>query len=62
MLRRLIASSPHELGKWCAYAVILLVPGTFVVLPVMWLIRLVVRKDYLHARDVARYCGMSLGQ
>jgi hypothetical protein len=40
MFRRLIASSPRELGKYCAYALILLAPGSFVVLPVFWLVRL----------------------
>lgn len=55
------AHSRHGLGKWGLYAVMLLAPGAFVILPVMWLLRLCVRKDYCHARDVARYCGISLG-
>jgi hypothetical protein len=40
MYNRLIAASPRELGKWCAYALIMLAPGSFVVLPVLWLVRL----------------------
>jgi hypothetical protein len=41
MLHRLIASPPRNLGKWCAYLLILLTPGSFIVLPVLWLVRLV---------------------
>jgi hypothetical protein len=40
MFPRLTASSPRELWKWCAYALILLAPGSFVVLAVLWLVRL----------------------
>ena len=40
MYNRLMAISPPELRKWCAYALILLVPGSFVVIPVLWLVRL----------------------
>jgi hypothetical protein len=39
MFRRPIAPSPRELWKWCAYALILLAPGSFVVLPLLWLAR-----------------------
>jgi hypothetical protein len=39
MIRRLIAATPRELVKCCAYALILLTPGSFVVLPVLWFIR-----------------------
>ena len=39
MFRRLIASSPRSLSKWCAYTLILLAPGSFVVLPVLWLVK-----------------------
>ena len=45
MLRRYIESSPHPLGKWCAYALLLLLPGSLIVLPVLWLVRLVRRHD-----------------
>ncbi len=31
--------SPARLGKWCAIAVVLVTPGSFVVLPVIWLAR-----------------------
>jgi len=41
MLRRFEELSPQELKKWCAYALVLLVPGSFVILPVFWLVRLV---------------------
>ena len=41
MFRRLIASSPRSLSKWCAYTLILLAPGSFIVLPVMWLVKIV---------------------
>ena len=36
---KLTASSPRELTKWCAYALLLLAPGSFLVLPVLWLVR-----------------------
>lgn len=39
MFRRTIALSPREFGKYCAYALILLAPGSFVVLPLIWLVR-----------------------
>lgn len=39
MYRFLVAPSPRELMKWCAYALVLLTPGSFVVLPVLWVIR-----------------------
>jgi hypothetical protein len=39
MFRRSLGLSPRELGKYCAYALILLAPGSFVVLPVLWLVR-----------------------
>ncbi len=39
MFRPLIAPSPRELTKWCAYALVLLTPGSFVILPVLWLVR-----------------------
>jgi len=29
----------REIAKWCAYALVLLAPGSFVFLPVMWLVR-----------------------
>lgn len=40
MFRRLIASSPRSLSKWCAYTLILLAPGSFIVLPVVWLVKI----------------------
>ena len=39
MFRALASSSPLELRKWGAYALVLLVPGSFVVLPVFLLVR-----------------------
>ncbi len=31
--------SSAELGKWCACALLLLVPGSFIALPVIWIVR-----------------------
>jgi len=39
MFRPLAVPTPRELTKWCAYALLLLAPGSFVVLPVLWLVR-----------------------
>jgi hypothetical protein len=39
MFRPSIGMSPRELGKCFAYALILLAPGSFVVLPLLWLVR-----------------------
>jgi len=30
---------PRDVGKWCACALALLVPGSFIFLPVLWLVR-----------------------
>ena len=30
---------PREIAKWCSYAIVLLAPGSFVVLPLLWLAR-----------------------
>jgi len=38
-LHRYPRVSPREIAKWCVYALVLLVPGSFVFLPVMWLVR-----------------------
>lgn len=35
-----LTTSPPELWKWCAYALILLAPGSFIVLPAIWLVRM----------------------
>ena len=32
-------STPGRLGKWCAIAVLLAAPGSFIVLPAIWLAR-----------------------
>jgi hypothetical protein len=29
----------RNLGKWCIYGLLLLTPGSFLVLPVLWLIQ-----------------------
>ena len=29
----------QQLGKWCVYGLLLLAPGSFLVLPVLWLVR-----------------------
>jgi hypothetical protein len=39
MLSRLLESSPHGIWKWLAYALVLLVPGSFIVLAGVGLIR-----------------------
>jgi TRAP-type C4-dicarboxylate transport system permease small subunit len=40
MLRPFLPSRPLELTKWCVYALVLLAPGSFVVLGVLWFVRL----------------------
>ena len=30
---------PREMAKWCTYGIVLLAPGSFVVLPLLWLAR-----------------------
>ena len=40
MLRRVLGWSPQELKKGCVYALVLLAPGSFVILPVFWLVRM----------------------
>lgn len=32
-------ASPREFRKWCAYALLLLMPGSMLVLPLLWLFR-----------------------
>ena len=39
MFRALTAVPQSELTKWCAYAVALLLPGSLIVLPALWLVR-----------------------
>ena len=39
MFRSPASPSPLELRKWGAYALLLLVPGSFVFLPAFWLAR-----------------------
>ena len=39
MLRHPVSLSPAQLGKWCAIAVVLVTPGSFVVLPAIWVVR-----------------------
>jgi hypothetical protein len=43
MFNRLLESSPREIWKWLAFALVLLAPGSFIVLAVMGLIRHCVR-------------------
>jgi Protein of unknown function (DUF3563) len=40
MYRALTAASVWEIGKWSAYALFLLAPGSVVVLAVWWLLRM----------------------
>jgi hypothetical protein len=53
MFRRPKALSPREFGKYCAYALILLAPGSFVLLPVLWLVRLFGVKAWRQAQERA---------
>jgi len=39
MFRFLTSASPLELRKWGTYALLLLAPGSFVLLPAYWLLR-----------------------
>jgi hypothetical protein len=39
MFRSLPSLSPLELRKWATYALLLLAPGSFVLLPAYWLVR-----------------------
>ena len=39
MFRSFMASR-RELTKWCMYGLVLLAPGSFVVLPALWFVRL----------------------
>jgi len=37
--RRLASALPHPVVKWAAWAVMALVPGSFMVIPVIWIAR-----------------------
>jgi hypothetical protein len=39
MFRALTTATPRDVAKWGAYALLLLAPGSFIVLPVLWLVR-----------------------
>lgn len=39
-MNRWIASLPPSYARWCGYLLLLLAPGSFVVLPAIWFIRL----------------------
>ena len=39
MFRALTTATPREFAKWGALVLLLLAPGSFVVLPILWLIR-----------------------
>jgi len=39
MYRFMTPIAPRELTRWCGYALVLLTPGSFVVVPVLWLAR-----------------------
>lgn len=52
----------RDIGKWCAYALALLAPGSFFLLPVLWLARAgALRRDRASApaRGVAREASPS---
>src|SRR5262245_22928634 len=40
MVRFLVTSSAWEIGKWCLNALLLLLPGSFVVFVLWWLVRM----------------------
>ena len=44
MFRSLLPSSPRGLGAWLAYAVILVTPGSFILLPLLWLGRIMMKR------------------
>jgi len=37
--RRFPGRAARSCARWCAYALVLLAPGTFVILPALWLLR-----------------------
>lgn len=37
MFSALSATAPREWAKWCVCAVLLLAPGSFIVLPMLWI-------------------------
>jgi len=39
MLNKPSTIPPREMAKWYAYAIVLMAPGSFVVLPLVWLAR-----------------------
>jgi hypothetical protein len=39
VLRAIKSAPAGEWAKWCAFALILLTPGSFVIVPVVWLAR-----------------------
>ena len=38
-MRRFPPLPSAQLGKWCACALLLLAPGSFLVLPILWIVR-----------------------
>jgi hypothetical protein len=44
VFQTLMAMPPREIARWCGYAFLLLAPGSFVILPVLWLARHVALK------------------
>lgn len=53
MYRALTAASAWEIGKWSAYALFLLAPGSVLVLAVWWLLRMRAARGPLPFRDPA---------
>jgi Na+-translocating ferredoxin:NAD+ oxidoreductase RnfE subunit len=39
MFSRLLPSCPRSPAAWCAYVLILVTPGSFLVLPLLWAIK-----------------------
>jgi len=46
MSRLLALSASYELRKWCVYALVLLAPGSLVILPVVWCVRRLLYADH----------------
>ena len=50
LLLRPLTATPRELAKWCAYTLVLLAPGSFIVLPLLWLYRQVALQQSVASR------------
>jgi hypothetical protein len=48
MFRNLTAASPRDIGKWCACAALLLIPGSSLVLFALFLARRIAGRSATH--------------